>query len=62
MVKIENLWNNEKFFESHFIFDGIPFWKIIKNDFLKLCSNRIKEAISEINHSLTGKYLKSVLR
>ena len=49
MVKIENLWNNEKFFESHFIFDGIPFWKIIKNDFLKLCSNRIKEAISEIN-------------
>tara|TARA_B100001123_G_scaffold449615_1_gene615687 strand:- start:8961 stop:10808 length:1848 start_codon:yes stop_codon:yes gene_type:complete len=49
MVKIENLWNNEKIFESHFIFDGIPFWKIIKNDFLKLCSNRIKEAISEIN-------------
>ena len=46
---IERLWEKEEFFESHFVFDNNPFWKIIKNDFLKLCTNRMKEAINEIN-------------
>ena len=47
--EIERVWNKEEFFESHFIFDGNSVWKIIKNDFLKLCTNRMKEAINEIN-------------
>jgi len=49
MKDIEILWNNERFFESFFIFCGISFWKIIKTDFMKLCSSRMKEAIREIN-------------
>ena len=36
---IEKLWEKEEFFKSHFVFDNISFWKIIKNDFLKLCTN-----------------------
>ena len=47
--KIERFWDKEEFFESHFIFDDESFWKIIKNDFLKLCTSRMKEAIYEIN-------------
>ena len=47
--KIEKLWHNEEFFESFFIFDGSSIWKIIKDDFIKLCNNRMKEAINEIN-------------
>jgi hypothetical protein len=46
---IEKLWGKEEFFESYFVFDNISFWKIIKNDFLKLCTNRMKDAINEIN-------------
>ena len=49
MKDIEILWNNERFFESFFIFCGISFWKIIKTDFMKICSSRMKEAIREIN-------------
>ena len=49
---IEKLWEKEEFFKSHFVFDYISFWKIIKNDFLKLCTNRMKEAINE--------YLKNI--
>ena len=49
MKDIEILWDNERFFESFFIFCGISFWKIIKADFMKLCSSRMKEAIREIN-------------
>ena len=47
--KIERFWNKEEFFESYFVFDNESFWKIIKNDFLKLCTSRMKDAISEIN-------------
>jgi hypothetical protein len=47
--KIERFWDREEFFESHFIFGDESFWKIIKNDFLKLCTSRMKDAINEIN-------------
>ena len=47
--KIERLWDREEFFESFFVFDNDSFWKIIKNDFLKLCTSRMKDAVNEIN-------------
>ncbi|MDC0170562.1 hypothetical protein OAJ04_02145 [Candidatus Nitrosopelagicus sp.] len=47
--KIEKLWNREEFFESFFVFNKESFWKIIKNDFLKLCTIRMKDAVNEIN-------------
>ena len=47
--KIEKFWDKEEFFESFFVFDNESFWKIIKNDFLKLCTSRMKDAITEIN-------------
>jgi len=49
MKEVELLWNNEKFFELFFIFEEIPFWKIIKSNFVRLCLNRMREAIREIN-------------
>ena len=54
--KIERFWDREEFFESHFIFGDESFWKIIKNDFLKLCTSRMKDAINEIN--ITKKILE----
>jgi len=49
MEEVELLWNNEKFFELFFVIEKISFWKIIKTNFIRLCSNRMKEAIREIN-------------
>ncbi len=44
---IENLWENEVYFESFFIFKEIKFWDVIKSIFTNLCIKRMTEAVRE---------------
>lgn len=45
---INCLWNKEKFFDSFFMFDGISFWSLIKENFVELCLKRMREGVKEI--------------
>lgn len=54
----------DQFFESLFVIDNRPFWKIIKNKLFALVERRFKEAVNEIEitKKLLSKYkFKSIL-
>ena len=45
---IQSLLNHEDFLESFFAISGVSFWQSIKHNFIQLCKNRFKNALTEI--------------
>ena len=45
---VKSLLNQEDFLKSFFSICGVSFWQIIRYDFIQLCKNRFKNALTEI--------------
>ena len=45
---IKSLLNQEDFLKSFFSISGVSFWQIIRYDFIQLCKDRFKNALTEI--------------
>ena len=47
-IKLQDMWNFEKFFEEIFSIENISFWNSIKKSFMETCNRRFEESIRRI--------------